>query len=100
MTVKPVYDDLYEALKDLNPSLPCGFKVRAYHNKKGEARAYVEAIHGIINDLDTIADRVEKVLPKYSVCIIRGSKIYLNLNYLSYRIKHEEGMKLNDRSGD
>lgn len=97
---KPAYEDLYEALKDLNPKLPCGFRVRAYHNKQGKSKAYVEIIDGLIDNLELVADKIENILPKYSTCVISRGLIYLDLNYLAYRIKHEEGMKLNDRSRD
>ncbi len=92
--MKPVYEDLYEALKDLpGNATPCGFKLDTYYNKRGEARAYVELVPGIIDSLDTIADMVEALLPKYSLCLIRHNRVYLNLNSLKYRIRHEAGRK-------
>lgn len=88
---KPSYEDLYEALKDLNFPTPCGFRLTTYYNKRGEARAYVELLPGIIDSLETIADMIESISPKYSVCIIRNGKVYLNLNHLKYKMKYEVG---------
>ena len=95
-----VYEDLYKALKDLPVKPPCGFKVRAYVTKRGEPRAYVELVGGVIDDLELIAEKVENSIPHYSVCIIKENRIYITLNNLSYRIRYDGGMPIGGRNNE
>lgn len=93
-----MYEDLYEALQELTTIKgPYGFSFRAYINKSGDKKACLQLLNGPIKTLEEVADQVEKIV-FYDYCVVRGSKIYLNVPKLQYHIRYEVRSFSNDTS--